>query len=143
MVKAGIVGGAGYTGGELIRVLIRHPETILSFVQSGSQAGKPLGQVHEDLAGETDLTFSAGISQDIDVLFLCVGRGEARQFLEGQALDRHIRIIDLSQDHRLSVNGILPKFQDGEFVYGLPELNRERIRKASHVANPGCFASSV
>ena len=132
-VKAGIVGGAGYTGGELIRLLIHHPQVLISFIHSRSNAGKPVASVHQDLLGDTDLTFSSELSNDIDVLFLCVGHGEARKFLESTEIDSKVKIIDLSQDFRLSSHATLG---GRHFVYGLPELKKEEIRKADNIANP-------
>ncbi len=133
--KAGIIGGAGYTGGEAIRLLLHHPDVELAFVHSRSNAGNPLHAVHGDLLGETALAFSANIDENVDVLFLCLGHGESRKFLESTPIPAHIHIIDLSQDFRLGENV--------DFVYGLPEYNREAIRKAKHVANPGCFATAI
>src|SRR5687768_10935728 len=125
-LKIGIVGGAGYTGGELIRLLVNHPDTEISFIHSKSNSGNPVSHVHADLAGETDLIFTGEINEDIDVLFLCVGHGEARKFLEEYPVPDHISIIDLSQDFRLDKSSILGK---RTFVYGLPELNRDKIRQ--------------
>lgn len=139
-IKIGITGGAGYTGGELIRLLIQHPAAELVFVHSKSNAGKPLYAVHADLLGETEQFFSADLSSDIDVLFLCLGHGEARAFLAQNQIDKAIRIIDLSQDFRLSGTDA---FNDRNFVYGLPELNRDEIRNAKNIANPGCFATAI
>jgi N-acetyl-gamma-glutamyl-phosphate reductase len=139
-VKVGVVGGAGYTGGELIRLLINHPDVSVSFIHSRSNAGKPVHTVHHDLAGETDLVFAADLNDNIDVLFLCVGHGEARKFLEENIIDDSIRIIDLSQDFRLSQKSTIANRQ---FVYGLPELNKEKITTAHNIANPGCFATSI
>jgi N-acetyl-gamma-glutamyl-phosphate reductase len=143
MIRAGIIGGAGYTGGELIRLLVNHPEVEIAFVNSKSNAGNYLHKVHGDLAGETDLLFSDELNDDIDVLFLCVGHGEARSFLDvnGPSLPE-IKIIDLSQDYRLNKNNQVV-FHDKPFTYGLPELNKEEIRKSDHVANPGCFATAI
>jgi N-acetyl-gamma-glutamyl-phosphate reductase len=137
-IKAGIVGGAGYTGGEMIRILLNHPDVEIAFVHSRSNAGNPLYAVHADLLGETDLTFAADLSSDIDVLFLCLGHGEARKFLEANTIAPSIKIIDLSQDFRLGES--LP---GREFVYGLPELQRDKIRTAQNIANPGCFATAI
>ncbi|GEP93890.1 N-acetyl-gamma-glutamyl-phosphate reductase [Chitinophaga cymbidii] len=136
--KAGIIGGAGYTGGETIRLLLNHPDVELAFVHSRSNAGNPLYAVHADLLGETSLTFTGEIQEDVNVIFLCLGHGESRKFLEATPIPDHISVIDLSQDFRLgeSVNG-------REFVYGLPELQREAIRKAKNIANPGCFATGI
>ncbi|HTM90929.1 MAG TPA: N-acetyl-gamma-glutamyl-phosphate reductase [Flavisolibacter sp.] len=139
-IKVGIVGGAGYTGGELIRLLIHHPYVAVSFIHSRSNAGNLVASVHQDLIGETNLKFSSELSDDIDVLFLCVGHGEAKKFLEANKINDQIRIIDLSQDFRLAKNS---KFENKEFVYGLPELNKEKIRSAQNIANPGCFATSI
>jgi N-acetyl-gamma-glutamyl-phosphate reductase len=139
-INVGIVGGAGYTGGELIRILIRHPYVAVSFIHSRSNADNLVSSVHQDLIGETDLKFSSELSEDIDVLFLCVGHGEAKKFLEANKINDKIKIIDLSQDFRLVKNA---KFENKEFVYGLPELNKEKIRSAQNIANPGCFATSI
>lgn len=139
-IRAGLVGGAGYTGGELLRILLSHPYVSISFVHSRSNAGKPVASIHQDLLGETDLVFAADLSNDIDVLFLCVGHGEARKFLTENKIKEHIKIIDLSQDFRL-----LPQasIEGRAFVYGLPELNKEQIRTAQNIANPGCFATAI
>lgn len=139
-VKVGIAGGAGYTGGELIRLLINHPFVTVSFVNSNSNAGNRVSAVHADLEGETDLMFSSELSDDIDVLFLCVGHGQAKKFLEENKVGDQVRIIDLSQDFRLNNNS---SFGKRDFVYGLPEINREQIKQAKNVANPGCFATSI
>jgi len=139
-IKAGIIGSAGYTGGELLRVLIHHPDVEIVFAHSASNAGNKLYAVHGDLFGDTELSFSAGFHSDIDVLFLCVGHGDARKFLETSTIDPSVKIIDLSQDFRLTADA----GHRGEcFVYGLPELNREAIRAAKYVANPGCFATNI
>lgn len=136
-IRAGIIGGAGYTGGEMIRLLLRHPNADIRFVHSKSNAGKPVHSAHEDLVGETGLAFAPEWHSDIDVLFLCLGHGEAKKFLEeaGNRFDG-VLIIDLSQDFRLEREG-------NSFVYGLPELNREAIREAKAIANPGCFATAI
>jgi N-acetyl-gamma-glutamyl-phosphate reductase len=139
-IKAGIVGGAGYTGGELIRILLNHPEATIAFVQSNSNAGKPLYAVHGDLIGETNIIFAPAISQDIDVLFLCVGHGDAKKFLAANEVDEKIKVIDLSQDFRLVHNASIG---NRNFVYGLPELNKEQIQTAHNIANPGCFATAL
>lgn len=137
-IKAGIIGGAGYTGGEMIRLLLNHPHVELLFVHSRSNAGNSLYAVHADLLGETELTFASELHPDIDVLFLCVGHGEAKKFLVEQTIAPEVKIIDLSQDFRLGET-----IQDREFVYGLPELQRDRIRTARNIANPGCFATGI
>ncbi|HEX6190708.1 MAG TPA: N-acetyl-gamma-glutamyl-phosphate reductase [Chitinophagaceae bacterium] len=139
-VNAGIIGGAGYTGGELIRLLVRHPYTSVSFIHSRSNAGKPVHQVHQDLLGDTDLLFTDKLSTDIDVLFLCLGHGESKKFLQENAFPSSVKIIDLANDFRLSADA---RLNDREFVYGLPELNREKIKSAHNIANPGCFATCV
>jgi N-acetyl-gamma-glutamyl-phosphate reductase len=139
-IRAGIVGGAGYTGGEMIRILINHPNVELVFVHSKSNAGNFLSSVHTDLLGDTEIKFSDQLSQDIDVLFLCLGHGDSRTFLSQNVIPANIRVIDLSQDFRLNSNA----FTEGrEFIYGLPELNRDRIRTARNIANPGCFATGI
>ena len=140
MIKAGIVGGAGYTGGELLRLLVNHPEVEIGFVQSNSQAGKAISATHGDLIGDITLHFSAEINDSVDVLFLCVGHGDAHKFLEANPVAPHIKIIDLSQDFRLSAKA---NFDDRIFVYGLPELNKEQIKSALNIANPGCFATAI
>src|SRR5690606_38506108 len=124
-IKVGIVGSAGYTGGELIRLLINHPQVEIVYAHSESNGGKAIHSVHVDLLGETDLNFSDKFNDDVDVLFLCVGNGNARKFLTGVTIPEHIRIIDLSQDFRLSTNAT---FQGRNFVYGLPELQREEVK---------------
>ena len=121
-IKAGIVGGAGYTGGELIRLLIHHPNVDITFIHSRSSSGKPVHSIHHDLIGETDLKFSSDLSDDIDVLFLCVGHGETKKFLSENNIDDNIKIIDLSQDFRLKDGATI---DNRTFVYGLPELNKE------------------
>ncbi|HEY4207906.1 MAG TPA: hypothetical protein VGM31_13880, partial [Puia sp.] len=143
-IRAGIIGGAGYTGGEMIRILINHPDVAISFVHSKSNAGKYLYEIHEDLAGDTDQKFAADWHSDVDVLFLCVGHGEAKKFLEEHAAALgSARIIDLSQDYRLHKDGQRPTLAGQPFIYGLPELNREAIRSARYIANPGCFATAI
>jgi len=139
-IKAGIIGGAGYTGGEMIRLLLHHPQVEIVFVHSKSQAGKAIAQVHADLAGETDMIFTGELQTGVDVLFLCVGHGEAKVFLSENELPQHIKIIDLSQDFRLKTAN---ENVANPFVYGLPEANREQIKTATHIANPGCFATAL
>ena len=140
MIKAGIIGGAGYTGGELIRLLVNHPEVSMRFVHSKSNAGNPLHKIHADLLGDTDLHFTGELDLNVDLLFLCAGHGEGMKFLQEVNIPEHIRIIDLSNDFRLKASSVIG---DREFVYGLPELNREAIRKAKNIANPGCFATCI
>jgi N-acetyl-gamma-glutamyl-phosphate reductase len=139
-VNIGIIGGAGYTGGELLRVLLRHPNAHITFVHSTSSAGEPVSKVHSDLVGDTDLKFAAIIDQDIDVLFLCVGHGDAKKFLAANEIKAGIKIIDLSQDFRLAATA---NMGDKQFVYGLPELQKSKIQKANYIANPGCFATAI
>jgi N-acetyl-gamma-glutamyl-phosphate reductase len=139
-VKAGIVGGAGYTGGEMIRLLINHPGVALSFVHSTSNAGNGVSKVHADLVGETEILFSDTLQNDIDVLFLCVGHGDAKKFLAENSIPATIKVIDLSQDFRLAEKASIG---DRTFVYGLPELNKAEITKAANIANPGCFATAI
>lgn len=139
-IRVGIVGSAGYTGGELIRILIHHPDVEIVFAHSESQAGKPIHAVHNDLFGDTELLFASELEQNIDVLFLCVGHGNARKFLEHNQVAITTRIIDLSQDFRLQKNS---EFDKRSFIYGLPELNRDLIKEALNIANPGCFATTI
>lgn len=134
-MRVGVIGGAGYTAGELLRLLVNHPAAEIAFVHSDSNAGNALGDVHGGLLGETDLRFTAEYDLGaIDVLFLCSAHGRSREFLAANALPEGLRIIDLAQDFRDESEG---------FVYGLPELNRDRIRAARRVANPGCFATAI
>ncbi|WP_026905354.1 N-acetyl-gamma-glutamyl-phosphate reductase [Pedobacter glucosidilyticus] len=155
-IKVGIIGGAGYTGGELLRILVNHQKVDIAFVHSNSNAGNLISDVHTDLLGDTDLTFTDKLSQDIDVLFLCVGHGDARKFLEANSFNDNIKIIDLSQDFRLKAKSLKPKaksdlenqssalgLQPSAFIYGLPELNKEAIKTAQNIANPGCFATCL
>jgi N-acetyl-gamma-glutamyl-phosphate reductase len=137
-IKAGIIGGAGYTGGETIRLLLSHPSVTLSFVQSRSQAGKPLADVHRDLAGETFMTFVADSNAPVDVIFLCLSHGESQKLLHEQSFPTSTKVIDLGNDFRLG-------HEEGgrKFIYGLPELQRDAIKKSSNVANPGCFATTI
>ena len=139
-IKVGIIGGAGYTGGELIRILLNHPFVEIGYIHSKSNAGKSLHIVHQDLVGETDMQFSHEMNDDVDVLFLCVGHGDSVKFLEENNISKSIKIISLSQDFRLKENTI---FDGREYVYGLPEINREKIKKADNIANPGCFATAI
>lgn len=137
-IRAGIVGGAGYTGGEMIRLLLNHPDVTISFVHSRSNAGNPLYAVHADLLGETEQLFTGELSNDIDVMFLCLGHGESKKFLEATDVAAHVRVIDLSQDFRLGET-----VKDRTFVYGLPEMQRDLIKSAQNIANPGCFATGI
>ena len=139
MIQVGIAGGAGYTAGELLRLLVNHPEVAIRSIASSSFAGKIVNEVHQDLIG-TDLQFSKDLDLDVDVLFLCMGHGKSRAFLEEYAVPNSVIIIDLSHDFRLketaSING-------RDFVYGLPETNKNAITKANNIANPGCFATAI
>ncbi len=139
-IKAGIIGGAGYTGGELLRLLLLHPSVEMAFVQSNSNAAKPIHSVHTDLLGETDLFFSEIHHTDIDVLFLCVGHESAKKFISGNELPEELIVIDLSQDFRHTSKSTIGK---RTFLYGLPELNREVIKTGKSIANPGCFATAI
>ena len=137
MINVGIIGGAGYTAGELISILVNHPSAKIAAVQSSSHAGVPLWQVHKDLVGETDMVFSDSVPlEGTDVLFLCSGHGKSKGFVDSLPSTYKGAIIDLSNDFRLKADA-----QD--FVYGLPEAFREKIKKAKHIANPGCFATSI
>lgn len=140
MIQVGIVGGAGYTAGELIRVLINHPKVTLNFVYSTSNAGNFVYEVHQDLLGDLDLKFTDKINREVAVLFLCLGHGNSKKFLEQNTFALHTKIIDLSNDFRLEKDAT---FQVKTFVYGLPELQKEVIKKANYIANPGCFATAI
>lgn len=149
-IKVGIIGGAGYTGGELIRLLINHSVAELSFIHSRSNAGKPVYTVHQDLFGETELKFTGELSNDVDVLFLCLGHGESKKFLAENNIDERIKVIDLANDFRLKKDASYQLPAAGieqpatrNFVYGLPELNKEQIKTANNIANPGCFATTL
>ncbi len=139
MIKAGIIGGAGYTAGELIRLLINHPEVNIDFVYSTSNAGNAIGKVHQDLISE-DLEFSNKINPNVDVVFLCLGHGNSKAFLTDNKFSTETKIIDLSNDFRLENDKI---FDGKTFVYGLPELNKSDITQANYIANPGCFATAI
>lgn len=145
-LKVGVVGGAGMTGGELLRLLANHPEVEVTSIHSRSQAGNPVAQKHTDLIGDTDLLFSDTVATDVDVIFLCLGHGESAVFMENNDIPESVRIIDLSQDFRLGegiIEGRTAFFGEREFVYGLPELQRDRVKSASNIANPGCFATAI
>jgi N-acetyl-gamma-glutamyl-phosphate reductase len=132
-IKIGIIGGAGYTGGELVRLLVNHPDVKIEYVVSKSQAGKKITELHTDLLGEIDLAFSAEAGYNADVIFLCLPHGESKKYLHENSFLTKVKVIDLSRDFRAS----------NMFVYGLPELNKSAIAKARHVANPGCFATAI
>ncbi|MEM1136212.1 MAG: N-acetyl-gamma-glutamyl-phosphate reductase [Bacteroidota bacterium] len=136
MIRVGIVGGAGFTAGELLRILLNHPEVEICFIHSKSHAGQPISKVHTDLIGESELVFSEDITLRIDVMFLCTGHGQSEIFLKENAVPGKLKIIDLSQDFRI-------QSENHDFVYGLPELNRHAIKVAERIANPGCFATCI
>lgn len=137
MIKVGIIGGAGYTAGELLRILLNHPQTEIGFVQSTSNAGNLITDIHIDLLGETNLVFTEQMPfETVDVIFLCMGHGKSKEFMAKHNLPQFLKVIDLSHDFRLKREG-------NDFVYGLPELNREDIESSERIANPGCFATGI
>ncbi len=136
MIKAGIVGGAGYVGGELIRLLLAHPEVQIKYISSRSQTGKPISDIHRDLLGSTDLSFTDNYDTDVEVLFLCMGHGKSSEYLKKVNVSKEVVIIDLSRDFRLTEDA-------GTFIYGLCELNKQDIKQAQHIANPGCFSTCI
>ncbi|MEQ6120391.1 N-acetyl-gamma-glutamyl-phosphate reductase [Reichenbachiella sp. MALMAid0571] len=139
-ISVGIIGGAGYTAGELIRILINHPMVKISFINSSSNAGKQVSEVHDDLFGECNLTFSSKPILDVNVVFLCQGHGKAKKVLEENEFSDSTKIIDLGNDFRLHADA---DFDGKSFVYGLPELQRDKIKKSNYIANPGCFATCI
>lgn len=139
-IRIGIIGGAGYTAGELIRILLNHPNAEISFVHSKSNAGNFVYKVHQDLVGETDLKFTGELRNDVDVLFLCLGHGESAKFLTENVIPDTVKIIDLANDFRLNKKS---EIGNRQFVYGLPELQKEKIKSSNNIANPGCFATSI
>jgi N-acetyl-gamma-glutamyl-phosphate reductase len=140
MKSVGIIGGAGYTAGELIRLLVHHKEVKIDFIFSTSNAGNPISKVHQDLVGLSDLQFTDSVNPEVDVLFLCLGHGNSKAFLEKHECSKSTKIIDLSNDFRLKKDS---EFQGNIFIYGLPELNRVAIKNAKYIANPGCFATAI
>ncbi len=144
MIKAGIIGAAGYTGGELIRLLINHPNVQITFAQSSSNANNNVSKVHADLVGETDLKFSASCPPlgdgGVDVIFFCAGHGEAKKFVAANEIPASVKLIDIGNDFRLNADATI---NGREFIYGLPELQREKIKTANNIANPGCFATAI
>ncbi|MCF8257582.1 MAG: N-acetyl-gamma-glutamyl-phosphate reductase [Flavobacteriales bacterium] len=140
MIRVGIIGGAGYVAGELLRCLVHHPEVEVRFIHSRSHAGQAVGSVHQDLFAADLPAFTDAFGQEVDVVFLCLGHGQSRQALQEFNPKGNVRIIDLGNDFRLSETAT---FGDRAFVYGLPELNRERIIAADSIANPGCFATAI
>lgn len=140
MIKAGVIGGSGYTAGELLRLLAYHPQAEIDFVYSTTNAGKPVTSVHQDLLGEVHLNFTDTINSNVNVVFLCLGHGQSKAFLAANPFSVNTRIIDLGNDFRLESDSL---FDGKQFVYGLPELNRKAIKKANYIANPGCFATAI
>ena len=140
MITAGIIGGSGYTAGELLRLLVHHPKVTLDFVYSTTNAGIPISEQHQDLIGQIDISFTDTINPDVDVLFLCLGHGRSRTFLEEHTISLAAKIIDLGNDFRLKDTTY---FNKRKFIYGLPELNKEAIQSAQNIANPGCFATAI
>ena len=140
MIKVGIIGGSGYTGGELIRLLLNHAAVEIDFVFSTTRAGKTLASAHPDVLGLTDMKFSGEINPEVEVIFLCLGHGNSKKFLEENSFSSETKIIDLSNDFRLQEDAV---YQGKTFVYGLPELYKKHIIAASHIANPGCFATAI
>jgi len=140
MINAGIIGGAGYTAGELIRLLLNHKQATIEFVYSTSNAGNKIYKVHQDLIGSTEMKFTSEINANVDVLFLCLGHGNSKAFLEQNSFSKSTKIIDLSNDFRLEADKL---FNGKNFVYGLPELQKETIKNAEYIANPGCFATAI
>ncbi len=136
MIRTGIIGGAGYTAGELIRILVNHPNVQIQWVHSTSNAGKAITSVHQGLAGDIDMLFTEAIDySQVNLVFFCMAHGDSKLFMQANAVPASVKIIDLSNDFRL--------FGDHDFVYGLPELNRELIKKSARIANPGCFATGI
>ena len=140
MIRAGVIGGSGYTGGELIRLLLGHPEVRLEFVFSHTRAGKPLHQAHADLLGRTDLCFTDQADPNVEVVFLCLGHGNSGKFLSNREFSKETRVIDLSNEFRLES---CDSFRDRRFIYGLPEYQKKAITNARNIANPGCFATAI
>ncbi|CAM1340889.1 N-acetyl-gamma-glutamyl-phosphate reductase [Tenacibaculum amylolyticum] len=140
MIKVGIIGGAGYTAGELIRILLHHTQVTIDFVFSTSNAGNKISSIHQDLVGTTTQSFTNKVNPDVDVVFLCLGHGNSGKFLSKHQFSVTTKIIDLSNEFRLSEDDI---FQGKKFVYGLPEVNITQIKTANYIANPGCFATAI
>jgi N-acetyl-gamma-glutamyl-phosphate reductase len=140
MIKAGIIGGSGYTGGELIRILLHHPAVAIDFVYSTTRAGKLVSTAHPDLLGTTDLSFTEKVNHNVDIVFLCLGHGNSTKFLKEHPFSEDTKIVDLSNDFRLNADA---NFDGKQFIYGLPELNRSKIEAATYIANPGCFATAI
>lgn len=140
MIKVGIIGGSGYTAGELIRILMFHPNATIDFVYSTTNAGKPLSIAHHDLMGDIEMNFTDQVNPNVNVVFLCLGHGKSKAFLEQHQFSNVTKIIDLGNDFRLTKDA---EFDGKQFVYGLPELNKTAIQSANYIANPGCFATAI
>ena len=140
MIKVGIIGGSGYTAGELIRILMFHPNATLDFVYSTTNAGKPLSIAHHDLMGDIEMNFTDQVNPNVNVVFLCLGHGKSKAFLEQHQFSKDTKIIDLGNDFRLTKDA---EFDGKQFIYGLPELNKTAIQSANYIANPGCFATAI
>ena len=140
MIKVGVIGGSGYTAGELIRILMFHPNATLDFVYSTTNAGKPLSIAHHDLMGDIEMNFTDQVNPNVNVVFLCLGHGKSKAFLEQHQFSKDTKIIDLGNDFRLTKDA---EFDGKHFVYGLPELNKTAIQSANYIANPGCFATAI
>jgi len=140
MINVGIIGGSGYTAGELIRILMYHPKVNIDFVYSTTNAGKPLSVAHHDLMGDIEMNFTDVINPEVNVVFLCLGHGKSISFLQENKFSSHTKIIDLGNDFRLNKDA---HFEGKDFIYGLPELNKSEIKKANYIANPGCFATAI
>jgi N-acetyl-gamma-glutamyl-phosphate reductase len=140
MIKVGIIGGSGYTAGELIRILMFHPNATLDFVYSTTNAGKPLSIAHHDLMGDIEMNFTDQVNPNVNVVFLCLGHGKSKAFLEQNQFSKDTKIIDLGNDFRLTKDA---EFDGKQFIYGLPELNKTAIQSANYIANPGCFATAI
>ena len=140
MIKVGIIGGSGYTAGELIRILMFHPNATLDFVYSTTNAGKPLSITHHDLMGDIEMNFTDQVNPNVNVVFLCLGHGKSKAFLEQNQFSKDTKIIDLGNDFRLTKDA---EFDGKQFVYGLPELNKTAIQSSNYIANPGCFATAI
>jgi N-acetyl-gamma-glutamyl-phosphate reductase len=140
MIKVGIIGGSGYTAGELIRILMFHPNATLDFIFSTTNAGKPLSIAHHDLMGDIEMNFTDQVNPNVNVVFLCLGHGKSKLFLEENQFSKDTKIIDLGNDFRLNKDA---EFDGKQFVYGLPELNKTAIQSANYIANPGCFATAI
>ncbi|MBK0368588.1 N-acetyl-gamma-glutamyl-phosphate reductase [Flavobacterium agrisoli] len=140
MINVGIIGGSGYTAGELIRLLMFHPNVNIDFVYSTTNAGKPLYTAHQDLMGDIEMNFTDQVNPNVNVVFLCLGHGRSISFLQENPFAAHTKIIDLGNDFRLNADAV---FEEKTFVYGLPELNKNKIKEANYIANPGCFATAI